>query len=161
MYEPTKVPAAAWAFALSCLAGQLIVVAHHGRDDSNQLLGSMILGALVIAFFAHGVLRARTVRMILVWTIYVVATLGLTIDAVRDPSSWTLANWAITVVQFALFIRFTRTDYYKWQASRPRTKGPSLAGLIVIAVLVGALGGYAGAAGVSGNGAHVRFGDAD
>lgn len=158
MHEPTKLPAVAWAFALSCLVGQLIVLAHHGRDESNQLVGSMLLGAVVIGWFAWGVLRAKTVRMILVWTLYSIATLGQTIDVVDNPAGWDLANWAVTVVQFGLFIAFTRTAYYRWQASRPTAKGPSLAGLVAIAVLVGGLGGVVGA---QDNGFHVKVGNAD
>ncbi|MCZ4500344.1 MAG: hypothetical protein JWQ74_2899 [Marmoricola sp.] len=154
-YVPMKVPAVAWAFALSCLGGQLLSVAHYGRDESNQLELSMLLGAVVIGWFAYGVLRARKVRVVLVWIVYVLASLGQVIGFMAEPSGWGLVELVVALAQFTLFVRFTRTDYYRWQGARPATVGPSLAGLVAVAMLVGALGGVVGA---QDDGFHARFG---
>lgn len=143
--QPPDLPASAWAFAWTCLAAQLVSVADNGRSDSNLLVPSMILGALVVGWVSYGVLRARTVRVVLVWILFVLGLIFVTIGVLEDSSGWGLVYLAAFAVQFWFFVKFTRSDYYQWQRSRPREPGPSLSGLVAIAFLVGALGGFVGA----------------
>jgi hypothetical protein len=143
---PPEVPAAAWAFAWSCLAGQALSLLVSGRDESNDLLLSMLLGIVVIGWVSHGVLTARVVRVGFVWVMFVIALLFQVLGMFDSPSGGLLADLVLTVIQFVLFIRFTDTEYFRWQRqrSRPGQPGPSLAGLMAIAILVGALGGVVG-----------------
>jgi choline-glycine betaine transporter len=142
---PPEVPAAAWTFAWSCLVGQLLALIEGGPDESNQVILSMLLGAVVVGWFSYGVLRARVVRVVVVWILFVLGTLALLVTMADDPTGWHLVQLVLTVVQFAFFVQFTRTGYYRWQRSRPQQPGPSLSGLVAIALLVGALGGVVGA----------------
>lgn len=142
--EPQQLPAQAWVMAWAFLVGQLMTLAEQGRG-TNSLLPSMLLGAVIIGWIAHGVLRARTVRVVLVWIVLFLAGLAYIVGVFDDPSGWGVAQLAITAVQFVYFVRFTKTPYYAWQRSRPHARRPSLAGLVAIAIAVGALGGVVGA----------------
>lgn len=142
---PPEVPSEAWAFAWACLAGQVVSLVTNGRHDSNNLVLSMLLGVVVVGWVSHGVLTARGIRVGLVWVLFVLAGLFQLVTLFDDPSGGVALDLAITVIQLVLFIRFTATDYFKWQRTRPREPGPSLSGVMVIALLVGALGGVIGA----------------
>lgn len=54
-------------------------------------------------------------------------------------------SFASSLVQLACLAWFTNTEYFAWQRSRPQAAAVGLGGLILVAVLVGALGGVIGA----------------
>ena len=144
------VPTAAWALAWSCLADQVLVLGERGAKASTTgMLVSALIGAVVVAWIAKGVLTARRGRLILVWAMFVLASIlcGVAlIDAsVAGTSGWRFVHFASSLVQLACLAWFTNTKYFAWQRSRPKTAAAGLGGLILVAVLVGALGGVIGA----------------
>lgn len=50
-----------------------------------------------------------------------------------------------SLVQLACLAWFTNTEYFAWKRSRPQAAAAGLGGLILVAVLVGALAGVIGA----------------
>lgn len=139
------IPKEAWLLAWTCLLGQVVNLAQNGRQDDNLLLPSMLLGAAVVAFFAHGVLRARMVRVVIVAILFGLGLLFFLIGAIDEPGAGTMINLVVSAAEVAFFVAFLRTPYFAWQRTRPKEPGPSLAGLVAIAVLVGAIGGVIGA----------------
>ena len=144
------VPTAAWVLAWSCLADQVLVLGERGAKSSTTgMLVSALIGAVVVAWIAKGVLTARRGRLILVWAMFVLASIlcGVAlIDAsVAGTSGWRFVHFASSLVQLACLAWFTNTKYFAWQRSRPKTAAAGLGGLILVAVLVGALGGVIGA----------------
>src|SRR3712207_9060777 len=74
---PHALPAAAWVLGLSCLAGQLLQLAEVGAKQADDgLLLSLVLGAVATAWVSSGVLRARTIRLVLA-ALFLTAGLGL------------------------------------------------------------------------------------
>jgi hypothetical protein len=152
------VPTAAWVLAWSCLADQVLVLGERGAQSSvTGMLVSALIGAVVVAWVSNGVLNARRGRLILVWAMFVLATTlyGVALfDAdVAGASDWRFVHFGSSLVQLACLAWFTNTEYYAWQRSHPRATAAGLSGLILIAVLVGALGGVIG----SPEDAPVRF----
>ncbi len=148
---PAKVPASLWVLAWASLAGQLVLLAEEGIrfDDEVSLLVSVLIGALLVGWISAGVVRARTVRLVLVFVVLaltvLVGVVGLIFsDSVAD-ALWTLVALALSVTQLGALVRFRGTAWYAWQRGRPPTaEGPSITGLIAIAVVVGVLGGVVG-----------------
>ena len=143
------VPTAAWALAWSCLAGQVLLLGERGADSSAvEMLVSALIGAVVVAWVSNGVLTARPGRLMLVWVISVLAAVlygAAMLDvSVAGASDWRFVHFASSLVQLACLAWFTNTEYFAWQRSRPRATATGLGGLILIAVLVGALGGVIG-----------------
>ncbi|WP_107775080.1 hypothetical protein [Nocardioides sediminis] len=146
-------PRAIWVVAWASLAGQVVLVLRQGvrHDDGVSLVGSVVLGVLLVGWVSAGVVRARTVRLVLAW---VVLVLGLVAEVVGllqadGPGGAALAALALgtTVVALAGLARFRRTDWYAWQRTRPPTHlGAPIRQLVAIGVLVGALGGMASSA---------------
>ena len=144
------VPTAAWALAWSCLAGQVLLLGERGADSSAvEMLVSALIGAVLVVWIANGVLTARTGRLLLVWAIFVLAALlygvALLDASVAGASDWRFVSFASSLVQLACLAWFTNTEYFAWQRSRPQAGAAGLGGLILVAVLVGALAGVIGA----------------
>jgi hypothetical protein len=152
------VPTAAWALAWSCLAEQVLVLGERGAQSSaTGMLLSALIGAVVVAWVSNGVLTARRGRLILVWAMFVLGAIlygvALLDASPAGASDWRLVHFASSLVQLACLAWFTNTEYFAWQRSRPRAPAAGLGGLILVAVLVGALGGVIG----SPEDAPVRF----
>jgi hypothetical protein len=139
------IPQEAWAFAWSCLVLQLVNVAENGRASDNMLVPSMLLGAAVVGWFAHGVVRARMVRVSFVGVVLVLVAL-LSLVAVLDGGDGSdVLDLVLNTGQLGLFVAFVRTPYFRWRRTQPGGAGPSVAGLVAIGLVVGAVGGYIGA----------------
>lgn len=149
----------AWA----SLAGQLVALAARGlrSDDEVSLLVSVLLGGLIIGYVSAGVVRARTIRLVLAWIVLVLSLvtelIGLvTADDARDAVLLALAL-VTTVVALAGLAKFHRTEWFAWQRTKPPShEGAPIGRLVAIAVLVGVLGGISGPVD---DGVDVRFGD--
>lgn len=147
------VPASAWALAGVCLLGQLLALADRGisRTDEFWVFVSMVLSALVVGWVSAGVLRARTGRLVLVWVLFaidlLVNVIG-TVDQLSTISAVDLARLAISVAQVVALSVFGSSPYFQRQRERQRQRPrasrvgePSIAGLVLVAVVVGGLGG--------------------
>lgn len=147
---PTRVPAAAWGLAWSCLVGQLLLLGERGAQSSDAVPLSMLLGAVLVAWVSHGVLTGRTGRLVLVWVLFVVTAIGdgvaLLDGGLSGVTGWPFVRLTASLVQIVALVWFTRTEYFAWQRSRPRVPGPPLGSLIAVAVVVGILGGVTGSA---------------
>lgn len=143
---PTEIKVLAWA----SLAGQVAMLGLQGVRVDDDSPVSMVLGAVILGYVSAGVVRARPVRVALAWIVLVVSLVGELIamafvDALGD-AVLALASLATTVVALVALFRFSRTDWYAWQRTRPpRELGAPIGGLVAIGVLVGVLGGVAGA----------------
>jgi len=143
---PHALPVAAWVLGFSCLAGQPLQLGEVGtkRADDGMAL-SVALGAVITAWVASGVLRARTVRLVLAAAVLGLGLLGYLIECSGGGADavfgWTGVQLLVSAVSVASLVWFIRTDYFAWRRSHPRADGPSLAPLLAIAVLVGLLGG--------------------
>jgi hypothetical protein len=119
-------PSSIWVVALASLAGQAVLLVREGArlDDEVSLVLSVVLGALLVGYVSAGVVRARTVRVVVAWVVLSLAT---------------------TAVALAGLARFRRTDWYAWQCKKsPVHDGARIGHLVTIGVLVGVLGGLIG-----------------
>ena len=137
------IPATAWALAWSFVAGQVLELANRGAQDESSWPLSILLGVVVVTFVSHGVMRVRWVRFWLVVLVLVGGTVVDLFDVVNDPTPVGGARLALTVLQVFLLDRYSRTDWWAWQVAR-RPGAPSLSGIMLLAVVVGALGGILG-----------------
>lgn len=146
--EPV-LPASAWAFGWACLAGQVLALADRGFDQSRPawILLSMAATAAVVAWVAAGVLRARTFRVGLTWIALVSAAVFALVDVV-DPGvgkGHGAVALVAAVVQLVALTMFTRSSYFRerrlLRAERQSGRPPEIAGLVLMAVVVGGLGG--------------------
>ena len=139
-------PGSAWAFAWLCLAGQLPALATRGLSDSDGVwvVLSMVLSALLVGWFGAGVLRGRTVRLVIAWILLVLGTLVTGFGILADLahlSGWDVLLLLASLGQIGALAAFCSTDYLQWQRSQPADAGPDITGLVAIAVVVGLLGG--------------------
>ena len=140
---PDRLPAAAWALAGSSVLGQAVAFAERGMKSGEEwaMVVSMLLGALIVWWFASGVLSARTGRVVVVWLLlvlgFVVETVAVVDEAGRGEVGMPALHLASTVVMIASLMWFSTTPYYYWQRTRPRVPGPSRSGVLAVAVLVG------------------------
>ncbi|GAA1777999.1 hypothetical protein GCM10009795_025180 [Nocardioides hankookensis] len=141
----SRMPPSAYVLAWLCLLGQLPSLATRGLSDGDGVwvLLSMVLGALVIAWFSAGVLRARIVRLVVVWIVLVLGALLVAVDVVQNPhtSWWDLLLLLASIGQVAALGTFCSTDYFRWQRAQPTAAGPDISTLVAIAVVVGLVGG--------------------
>jgi hypothetical protein len=156
----SRMPPSAYVFAWLCLAAQLPALATRGLSDADGIwvLLSMVLSALVVGWFAAGVLRGRPVRLVLVWIIVVLGTVLTGVGVVVDlshTSGWDLLLLLVSIGQVGALAAFCSTDYFQWQRARPSAPGPDISALVAIAVVVGLLGGLTAAA--DGNSAPVQL----
>ncbi len=144
-------PTSIWVVAWASVAGQVLVMFRQGfrHGDEVSLLLSVVLGALLVGYVSAGVVRARTVRLVLAWVVLVLSLVGelFSLGSVDDLGQAVLAvlSLAIAVVSLVGLAKFRRTAWYAWQRSKPSTdEGASIRRLVAIGVLVGVLGGLIG-----------------
>ena len=136
-----RVPASAWVLGWSCLLGQVVLiwdVGFTGADAVPAVL-SMIVGGLLVGWFAAGVLRARTVRLVIVWLVMVLGLLALlgSLDGALG-----LLSLVVGVLQVAALAQFCTSDWFAWHRRQPAPDpAPAIGSLVAIAVAVGVLGG--------------------
>ncbi len=141
-----ELPMSAWALGWTFVAGQVLQLVEEGPQVSGAWPLSVLFGMAVVAFFSYGVLRARMVRFVLVVVLMVVAGLGELLLALDAPGVEELVALALTVLQLALLASFSRSPWFAWQRTRPE-HSPSVAPVLALALVVGALGGVVGAEG--------------
>jgi len=83
------------------------------------------------------------VRFWLVTGLSVVAVVGYLVVLVDGGSVVDLLDVVMTAVQLGCLVWLYRTPWFAWQRTRPEG-GPSLAPLMLLAVLVGVLAGVIG-----------------
>jgi hypothetical protein len=139
--ETPSVPGEIWVFGWSFVAeGVLQLLVRGAKADAVSAVVSMALSALVVTFFAAGVLRARGIRLgivaVLIGLGLVVGTVGLLVD----PTASGVLAVVFSGLQAWLLWRYTSTPWFAWQRTRP-SAGPSLTPILAVAVLAGVLGG--------------------
>lgn len=158
-------PGSIWVVAWASLAGQMVLLVREGvrHDDEVSVVLSVVLGALLGGYVSAGVIRARTVRLVLAWVLLVLSAVGHLLDlvSVDEPGQAPLAALALAlaVVPLAGLASYQRTDWYAWQRTKPTADaGAPIGRLVAIGVLVGVLGALA----VPGDdGVEVRISAAD
>ncbi|MBC9731978.1 hypothetical protein [Nocardioides marmotae] len=135
------VPASAWVLAWASVVMQATTLADRGVADGEAALISVPLAALLVAWVSAGVIRARMVRTCLAGIVLLLVTIGSVVDLVTGPPLLDLVGTAAAVTAFAAFVSYVRSDCFA-ALRADRDAAPSgLAGLVAIAILVGALGG--------------------
>jgi len=144
-------PGSIWVVAWAALVGQVVLLVEQGGrlDDEVSLVLSVVLGALVVGYISAGVVRARTVRLVLAVVVLALSAIGglAGLVSVDDPGRALLAvlSLATTAVALAGLAAFCRTDWYAWQRTKPPAReGAPIRRLVAIGMLVGVLGGLAG-----------------
>ena len=89
-----------------------------------------------------GVIRARGIRTGFVAVLLALAVVAGVAGLAIDPSVGGLVETAVSALQAVLLWRYTKTDWWAWQRTRPEG-GRSPAPLLAVAVAVGVLGGVA------------------
>lgn len=146
-----RLPASAWVLACACLIGQLLALVDRGfnSSDGTWVLLSIVLSALVVGWVSAGVLRARTGRLVLVWILFtaeLVASVFSVIDGFSAPADMAILGLAASLTQVVALALFCRSRYFQRQRSHPAPEAePSIAGLVLVAIVVGALGGLTSA----------------
>jgi hypothetical protein len=138
-----RLPRSAWVFAWLCLGGQVVQLLLRGPNESDPVwvVLSVVLSALVVRWFASGVLRARTARLVVVWVLLcLVLLLGIagTLVGVDVPGVVGLLVSTGEVIALAVFCS---TPYFRRRRARRDAPRADLAGILAIAVVVGVLGG--------------------
>ncbi|MFZ2502483.1 MAG: hypothetical protein WAW88_07425 [Nocardioides sp.] len=137
------VPTAAWAMAWLFLVGQLLALAARGPTSAELpwMVASMATTAVVVRWFADGVLRARAVRLIVVWILLSATTCLDFVGLHRGADAAPVLAFALSVSQLIALAVFVTTDYFKERRSRPDIPRSALAPLLMIAIATGLLGG--------------------
>ena len=144
-------PRSIWVVAWASLAGQAALLLRQGDRVADQvsLVVSGVLGALLVGYVSAGVVRARTVRLVLARVVLILGLIGglFGLVSVDDLGQATLAllSLATTAVALAGLARFRRSDWFAWQRTRPSAReGAPIGQLVAVGVLVGVLGGLVG-----------------
>lgn len=145
-------PRSIWVVAWASLAGQAVPLVRRGDrlGDEVSLVLSVVLGALLVGYVSAGVVRARTVRLVLAWVVLMVGVIGgfvglVSVDDDLGQTALAVLSLATTAVALAGLARFRRSDWYAWQRMRPSAhEGAPIGRLVAIGVLVGMLGGLIG-----------------
>jgi hypothetical protein len=144
-------PTSIWMVAWASLAGQSVLLIQLGsrRDDAWSIFLSVVLGALVVGYVSAGVVRARTVRLMIAWIVLVLDLFGGLAELARvdDAGQAALAVVSLTATLVALagLATFRHTAWYAWQRTQPSPReGAPIGGLVAVAVIVGVLAGLAG-----------------
>ena len=147
-------PRSIWVVALASLASQAVLLVRPGGrlDDEVSLVLSVVLGGLLVGYVSAGVVRTRTVRLVLAWVVLVLGVIGelVGLASVDDLGHAALAvlSLATTAAALAGLARFRGTDWYAWQRTKPSAhEGAPIGQLVAIGVLVGVLGGLTGPVG--------------
>lgn len=158
-------PRSIWVVAWASVAGQTVLLVRQGLrlDDEVSLVLSVVLGGLLVGYVSAGVVRARTVRLVLAWVVLLLSALGELVGlvSVDDGGRAVLAvlSLATTAVALVGLARFRDTDWYAWQRTRPSAdEGAPIGQLVAIGVLVGVLGGLTGPVD-DGLDVHIRVAD--
>jgi hypothetical protein len=150
-------PPSIWVVAWASLAGQVVLLLDRGVRSDNEvsIIGSILLGMLIVGYVSAGVVRARTVRLVLAWIVLVlsgvveVIALADHLDggALEDRGSLLLpAALLTTAIALVALWRFHQSDWFAWhRRHRASRSDSSITPLVAVGVLVGALGGLAGA----------------
>ena len=155
-------PGSAWAMGWAFLGAAVLGLLRDGVSDAGagSILISMVLSALLVRWFAAGVLSAAPVRVAIVWLLVGLVLLLEAIAAIvhpGDPGHW--IDVLETGVPAVLLARFCAGGYY---AERRRLRGdahvlrPALGGILLLAVATGAVGGLVDHG--DGPGVHVHVG---
>ncbi|MDN4163501.1 hypothetical protein [Nocardioides abyssi] len=153
-------PASAWVLAWSSVAVQMATLADRGTAGEESALVSVPIGALLVAWVSAGVVRGRMVRTCLAGVILLLVVVGGVLDLVAGPSALELAGTAAACVALGAFVSYVRSDCYARLRADRRTALPTgFTGLVVLAVVVGALGGLTApvATADQGSGVHLRI----
>lgn len=145
---PPPLPRSIWVVAWASLLAQVGALLRRGVrvDDEVSLIGSVVLGALIVGYVSLGVVRARTVRLVIAWIVLVINLVGglvglLSLDSSGDAVLAVL-SLATTGAALAGLANFRRSEWYAWQRKKPsRREGAPIGGLVAIGVFVGVLGG--------------------
>lgn len=158
-------PRSIWVVAWASVAGQTVLLVRQGLrlDDEVSLVLSVVLGGLLVGYVSAGVVRARTVRLVLASIVLLLSALGELVGlvSVDDGGRAVLAvlSLATTAVALVGLVRFRDTDWYAWQRTRPSAhEGAPIGQLVAIGVLVGVLGGLTGPVD-DGLDVHIRVAD--
>jgi hypothetical protein len=151
--EWPDVPASAWALGYSFVVGQSVALFERGTQPSENWPISIALSVALVVLMSHGVMRAGAIRFWLVVVVLsVVAVLGL-VGLVVAPSAWDALWLALTLVQLTLLRSYYRSQWFALQ--RQHVPGaPSVAPIMLVAVLVGVMGGVVAA---GSNGVNLTF----
>jgi hypothetical protein len=139
-------PRSAWALGWTCLAAQMLSLADRGLDQSDfgWVTLSVVATAVVVGWISAGVLRARPVRLALVWLLFVVGAVFSLIGVIDPGATHGLAVLGLVaaVAQLVALAAFSRSRYFREQRAQPSAgQHPDISGLVLIAVVVGGLGG--------------------
>ena len=144
-------PRSIWVVAWASLAGQVVLLVHRGGrlDDEVSLALSVVLGGLIVGYVSAGVVRARTVRLVLAWVVLVLGVIaGLVAVASVDDlgeAAVPMLSLASTTAAVAGLAAFHRSAWFAWQRTKPSAhEGAPIGRLVAIGVLVGAMGGLVG-----------------
>jgi len=144
-------PRSIWVVAWASLAGQAVLLMQQGGrlDDEVSVFLSVVLSALVVGYVSAGVVRARTVRLVLAWVVLVLSAIvglvGLIPVDLGRQTALDVVSLATTAVALVGLAMFRRTDWYAWQRAKPSAnEGAPIGQLVVIGVLVGVVGGLTG-----------------
>jgi hypothetical protein len=148
-----RLPVSAWVLGWLFLADQLVGLVQRGlsRSDAVWVVLSVVLTAVVVRWFAAGILRARTGRLVVVWVLLALVLLFSLLGG--DLLATTFA-----AAQIAALGVFSSTDYFRRQRSRHDATGRQLRALLAIAVVVGILGGITASADGDDAPMHLRIG---
>lgn len=143
--DEVRPPTSAWVFGALCVAGQLLQLGLRGVNDSSPLLLAFSAGlcALVVTWFAAGVLRARGGRVVVVSLLLALVAF---VDVVSlcfadDVHGRDVVEVAISVATLAALFAYGRTDYFRVQQAYGGRLRVSLGGLLLLAAIAGGLGG--------------------
>lgn len=158
-----RLPTIAWTLAWLFLAEQVANLMVRGMNASFPwVVLSMMLTVLVVRWVADGVLRARTVRLVLVWILLSAAVslslVALLIDA-AGLTAGELVTFGFTLAQLVTLAVFCTTTWFKDRRVRPNVSRAVLAPLLLIAVVTALLGALtAGPSGDDATSMHLRIG---
>lgn len=144
--EGEPLPRLATAMAWLFLAGQVAHLLIRGPNPAGpvSVAVSMLLSAVVVRWFADGVLRAHTARSVIVWVLLSVAA-TLTLVGLADGASGTtapaLVSLGFCLTQLGCLAAFWTTPYARGRRAHPDAPRADLTALLWIAVVTGLLGG--------------------
>lgn len=150
MTEPpaaVTLPGSAWAFGGLCLVGEALQLLDRGPSTSDAVVVvlSVVLSALLVWWFANGVMRARSGRVIVVWVLLAlnaglqfVATMAAGVDG-ASGLAWLAV--ALSLGQVGAYAVYSRSAYFRSQEMLHGRAGVALGGILLLAVLTGAMGG--------------------
>ena len=141
-----SLPRSAWALGWTCLAAQALSLADRGLDQSHVgwVTMSVVASAVVVGWVSAGVLRAKRFRLGLVWFSFVVAAVFSFIGVIHPGATHGFVGLglAAAVAQLVALALFTRSRYFREQRSELSAgRQPDIAGLVLVAAVVGGLGG--------------------